>query len=89
MAEATEPVPVGGVLPRWEVAELVAALDAGIAPRLLATHPTSGRCRPCRAEAPCPARRLGEAAARVKSAEVTAAQVTAAQAGQPQVRGRG
>jgi len=47
--------------PRWETAELVAALDAGIAPRLLASHPAVGRCLSCRRSAPCPARLLAEA----------------------------
>jgi hypothetical protein len=50
--------------PRWEAAELIAALDPGIAPRLLAAHPSTGRCSSCRLPGPCPIRRLAEAIAR-------------------------
>lgn len=49
----------------WEVAELIAALDPGIAPRLLAAHSAEEWCRSCRASAPCPARQLAEAVAEV------------------------
>lgn len=47
----------------WEVAELVAALDPGIAARLLAAHGFEGWCRSCHRSAPCPTRLLAEAAA--------------------------
>ncbi|MGH3613733.1 MAG: hypothetical protein ACRDRK_14305 [Pseudonocardia sp.] len=50
---------------RWEAAELIAVLDEGVAPRLLATHPVTGWCRSCRISAPCPARTLAEAVALV------------------------
>jgi hypothetical protein len=49
---------VGEDQPRWEVAELVRALDPTIAPRLLARHPAEGWCRSCRATAPCSLRML-------------------------------
>jgi hypothetical protein len=45
----------------WEVPGLIAALDAGIAPRLLARHPATGWCRSCRTTAPCSVRQLAEA----------------------------
>jgi hypothetical protein len=54
---------VGEDPPRWEVAELVSALDPTIAPRLLAVHPTKGWCRSCRATAPCSSRLLATLAA--------------------------
>ncbi|MGQ0573659.1 MAG: hypothetical protein ACT4RN_05570 [Pseudonocardia sp.] len=41
---------------------MIAALDPGIAPRLLAAHPAQGWCSRCRTAAPCSARRIGEAA---------------------------
>lgn len=46
----------------WEVPGLIASLDAGIAPRLLARHPATGWCRSCRTTAPCSVRQLAEAA---------------------------
>jgi hypothetical protein len=49
---------VGEDLPRWEVAELVRALDPTIAPRLLVQHPAEGWCRSCQAKAPCSLRTL-------------------------------
>jgi hypothetical protein len=49
----------------WEVPGLIAALDAGIAPRLLARHPATGWCRSCRTTAPCSVRQLAEAAGSV------------------------
>lgn len=52
----------------WEVAELLAALDPTIAPRLLAEHPGRGWCRHCRVNAPCPSRTLAAAVQRVSDA---------------------
>lgn len=49
----------------WELADLVAALDPAVVPRLLAGHPAEGWCRPCRITAPCPTRTLATAADRV------------------------
>jgi hypothetical protein len=49
----------------WEVPGLIASLDAGIAPRLLARHPATGWCRSCRTTAPCSVRQLAEAAGSV------------------------
>jgi hypothetical protein len=57
------PGSVGEDRPRWEVAELVNALDPTIAPRLLAAHPAKGWCRSCRATAPCSLRLLATLAA--------------------------
>jgi hypothetical protein len=48
--------------PRWVVPDLIAALDSGIAARLLAVHPAAGWCRACRSVAPCSTRSLAEAA---------------------------
>jgi hypothetical protein len=45
----------------WDVPGLIASLDAGIAPRLLARHPSTGWCRSCRTTAPCSVRQLAEA----------------------------
>jgi hypothetical protein len=50
---------------RWEVPELIAAIDPGIAARLLAAHPASGWCRSCRAGAPCSTRTLAVDVGRV------------------------
>jgi hypothetical protein len=49
----------------WDVPGLIASLDAGIAPRLLARHPATGWCRSCRTTAPCSVRQLAEAAGSV------------------------
>jgi hypothetical protein len=51
-------------VPRWEVPELIAALDDGIAGRLLAADPAEGWCSACRASSPCSTRRLAEAVRR-------------------------
>jgi len=48
----------------WEVPELIAALDPGIAGRMLAAHPEEGWCRSCRVTAPCSSRTLAAAADR-------------------------
>lgn len=48
----------------WEVVVLIAALDPGIACRLLRVHPAAGWCRACRVTAPCSTRAIGEAAER-------------------------
>lgn len=48
----------------WEVAELIAALDPTVAPRMLAEHPDAGWCPRCRVSAPCSSRTLAVAVQR-------------------------
>ncbi|MGI5126547.1 hypothetical protein ACQEVB_06980 [Pseudonocardia sp. CA-107938] len=49
----------------WEVPELIARLDPGIAGRIAANHPGEGWCRPCGVNAPCSMRTLATAVERV------------------------
>lgn len=52
----------------WEVPELVASLDPGIAGRIVVNHPAEGWCRSCGATAPCSMRTLAAAVARAVEA---------------------
>lgn len=57
---------------RWETAELVAALDPGIALRLMAIHPETGYCQNCHTDAHCSMRTLAEAADRAARRQLAA-----------------
>jgi hypothetical protein len=48
----------------WEVPELIARLDPGIAGRINVNHPADGWCRSCGATAPCSMRTLATAVER-------------------------
>lgn len=78
--------PVGDGQTRWEVAELVNALDPTIAPRLLVAHPAKGWCRSCRATAPCSLRRLATLA--VASTPLAQADRAGVGRGRAEERGR-